>query len=64
MDSSVHPPVVRRLDDEFDDWSGDDILATFPCVIVTERLRTALVTSGLTGFTFSDVRVSTSLSVD
>lgn len=64
MDTSVHPPVVHRLDYEFDDWSGDDIVATFPCVIVTERLRTALEQSALTGFAFADAHVSTSLSFD
>jgi len=64
MDRSVHPPAVSVLDYEFEDWSGDDLVASFPCLIVTERLRDALQSSGLTGFRFVDVRISTTLNFD
>lgn len=35
VDSSVHPPVVSRLEYVFTDWLGDCIVETFPCYIVT-----------------------------
>ena len=63
MDVSVHHPVVTRLDYEFEDIPADDMIATFPCVVVTDALRAALEESRLTGFGFSHVQVSTSLNV-
>src|SRR5437870_3724604 len=38
LDTTVHPPVVSRLEYEFSDWLGDGIVETFPCYIVTEDL--------------------------
>ena len=64
MDRSVHPPAVSVLDYEFEDWSGDDLVACFPCLIVTERLRDAIESSGLNGFGFADVRISATLNFD
>lgn len=29
MDSTVHPPLVKKLHLEFEGWLGDDILETF-----------------------------------
>lgn len=60
MDASVHPPRVVQLDYEFAGWLGDDLLETFPCYIVTERLADALTNAELTGFTLADLTVSTS----
>lgn len=59
MDTSVHPPRVDRLVYEFAGWLGDDLLEAFPCFIVTERLAEALRDSGLTGFQFAELAVST-----
>lgn len=59
-DTSVHPPVVTRLHYEFQGWQGDDLLQTFPCFIVTDRLSSALGQAQLSGFTFDRVEVSTS----
>jgi len=60
VDNSVHPPLVRRLHYEFDGWLGDDILETFPCIIVTERLKDRLELEMLSGIVFSDVIVTKS----
>lgn len=35
IDSSVHPPLVKRLHYELDAWMGDDLVQTFPCYLVT-----------------------------
>jgi hypothetical protein len=57
-DTSVHPPVVRRLVYEFEGWLGDDLLETFPCFVVTDRLAQAIRASGLTGCEFGSVEVT------
>lgn len=51
---------VAFLEYRFDDWLGDDLLATGPCYIVTDRLARALRAAGLTGARFDVVEVSTS----
>lgn len=60
MDTSVHPPLVSRLHYEFEGWLGDDLLESFPCYIVTARLREGLESAGTSGCTFDDVEVSKS----
>src|SRR5690606_23050654 len=60
MDASVHPPRVSRLHYEIADWLGDDLLESFPCFVVTERLATELEKAGLDGFTLDDVQVTLS----
>ncbi|MFW9995563.1 MAG: hypothetical protein ACFFD4_26230 [Candidatus Odinarchaeota archaeon] len=59
VDTSVHPPIVTRLHYEFINvWLGDDILETFPCFIVTDRLKKALELARFSGYTIDDVEVS------
>lgn len=60
MDNSVHPPIVTKLHYEFDGWLGDDLLQTFPCYIVTEKMGNALTQANLTGFKLAKVEVSQS----
>jgi hypothetical protein len=60
LDTSVHPPIVTHLEYMFEDWFGDDLVQTFPCFIVTERLHDALESASLSGYSFDDVTVSTS----
>jgi hypothetical protein len=60
MDTSVHPPVVSKLHYEFEGWLGDDLLESFPCYIVTARLKEGLEQAQATGCTFGDVEVSRS----
>ena len=42
---------------EFEGWLGDDLLETFPCFVVTDRLAQAIRTSGLTGYELGTVEV-------
>ena len=59
-DFSIHPPKIQSLHYEFNGWLGDDIVETFPCYLVTEKLGEALEKSGFTGFALKDVEVSVS----
>jgi len=60
MKTNVHPPVVEKLHYEFDSWLGDDILESFPCFLVSERLKNSIVFENLTGVAFDDVLISES----
>ncbi|WP_378919867.1 hypothetical protein [Mesorhizobium kowhaii] len=57
---SIHPPIVTKLHYEFQGWFGDVLLESFPCFIVTEGAKSALLEIGISGVTFSPVEVSTS----
>jgi hypothetical protein len=63
-DTSVRPPIVSRLDYEFQGWLGDELLESFPCFIVSDRVAEALQESQLTGFTLDDVRISSSAAFE
>ncbi len=52
------PASVSALHCELDGWLGDDLVEMFPCFVVTEALRDALVAEGLSGFTLADVIVT------
>jgi hypothetical protein len=60
IDTSVHPPLVRHLHLEFDVWLGDDLVQTFPCYLVTERLRGRLAALDATGASYAPVEMSES----
>ncbi|WP_218572243.1 hypothetical protein [Pseudomonas sp. MN1F] len=60
LDASVHPPIVRSLQYEFDDWRGDQFLESFPCFIVTEVIAAAIKEAGLSGCSFGHVDVKKS----
>lgn len=60
LDNSVHPPVVENLDYEFDGWLGDDILESFPCFIMSERLKHEIEKQSLRGIKFQNVTISKS----
>lgn len=60
IDVTVHPPVVTRLHYVFDGWSGDDLVESFPCFLVTKWLAKELENEGLSGFSLDDVEVSKS----
>jgi hypothetical protein len=57
LDASSHPPHVSQLVYKFTGWLGDELLETFPCYIVTQRLGAALIAKHLTGFRLDDVDV-------
>ena len=60
MDHSVSPPRVKRLDYEFDGWSGDELLESFPCFIVTDRLANEIQRLNPTGAQFANVKITKS----
>ena len=60
LDTTVHPPIVYILHYEFTGWLGNDILESFPCYIVTEKLKNEIVNKHLTGVSFDQVKVTRS----
>ena len=60
LDSSVHPPKVDKLHYEFHGWLGDALVESFPCVIATEEVATALQGAAVNGVQYCSVYVSKS----
>lgn len=60
LDNSVHPPIVTFLHFHFTGWLGDDILETFPCFIMSERLKNSIEEKKLKGISFDFVKVTKS----
>jgi len=60
MDNSFFPPLIKNLHYEFEGWLGNDILESFPCYIVTEKLRDGIELEKLTGVSFDKVLISKS----
>lgn len=60
MDTSVHPPVVTELHYEVDAWLGDDLIQSFPCYLVSDRLASRLEEIRATGVKFAPAEVTTS----
>ncbi|WP_330944538.1 hypothetical protein [Vibrio diabolicus] len=56
----LHPPIIEKLHFQFDGWLGDDLLTSFPCFLVTERLATALSSSQLSGYNLEVAEISAS----
>jgi len=60
LDASTHPPTVSRLHYELEGWLGDDLLQSFPCFVVTARLKRALESIPASGCEFDSVEVTKS----
>ena len=60
MDTNTYPPIVKTLNYEFNGWLGDDILESFPCFIISERLKKAIKKNNLTGINFDNVIITKS----
>jgi hypothetical protein len=60
MDASTHPPHVTKLHYEIDCWSGDESITSFPCFIVTERMKSLMEHARPSGCTFADVEITAS----
>ena len=60
IDRSVHPPRVSKLHYVFTGWLGDELLESFSCYIVTERVADALQSAGHAGYTFDAVELEVS----
>jgi hypothetical protein len=58
MDTTVHPPVVSRLEYRFTDWMGDSIVESFPCYLVTDELAKQIQKAGLGGVALDNVEVT------
>ncbi|MER9137525.1 hypothetical protein NKI20_14715 [Mesorhizobium sp. M0830] len=60
LDPSVHPPIVTKLHYVVEGWTGDVLVTTFPCYLVTEEAQRALQQIGFSGATFAGAEVTTS----
>lgn len=60
MDNSIHPPEIFELHYEFDGWLGSDIIESFPCYVVTEKLKKGIEDTKLSGVIFKDLKVTKS----
>ncbi|MGQ0846271.1 MAG: hypothetical protein ACT4QF_19280 [Sporichthyaceae bacterium] len=58
MDTSIHPPLVRKLHYVFAGWSGSDVVESFPVHLVSDKLARALLETQLSGFELAAVEVS------
>lgn len=58
MDASSHPPAVSLLEYQFANWLGDDLVESYPCYIVTQRLADALTEGQFEGLSFHALSVS------
>lgn len=52
LDRASHPPTIKNLDLIFEGWLGDDILETFPCFFVTQKLKQLIQLNNLTKVEF------------
>jgi hypothetical protein len=60
IDRGISPPRIKRLHYIFDGWLGDALLESFPCFIITERLKSKLEDMDPTGGEFAEVEVTKS----
>jgi hypothetical protein len=60
IDRSGQFPEVKRLHYVFEDWLGDDLVTSFPCYIITDRLKDWLEKGSAGGYKIDRVTVSES----
>lgn len=60
LNHSTKPPIIEKLNYEFDDWLGDDFLAGFQCFICTEKLARSIKDNNLTGYKLEDCKTTKS----
>jgi hypothetical protein len=60
VDLAFHPPIVKTLSYEFEDWLGDVLIEGFPCWLVTIPAMRRIRMSGLTGIKFDHAEITTS----
>lgn len=58
IDTTVHPPLVSKLNYQFSGWLGDALLESFPCFIISADTANALEKDFYTGLSFADVEMS------
>jgi hypothetical protein len=59
-DWSVHPPIIQKLNFEFDFLLNDVLFEAFPNWIVTIPAKEAIQSAGLSGASFDKVKISKS----
>ena len=64
LDTTIHPPIVYQLHYEFSGWLGNDIVESFPCFIVTDALKEAILKEHISGVDFDYVKVTTNNEFD
>ncbi|MEL7975758.1 hypothetical protein AAG589_07820 [Isoptericola sp. F-RaC21] len=50
--------MIRRLEHELAGWLGDDLVESFPSLVITDRRDHHLRQSGITGFKLDAVTVT------
>jgi hypothetical protein len=60
MDASVHPPIVTKLNYEFNTWPCDVLMESFPCWIVTVPAIKKIQLAQFTGVSFDAVETTMS----
>lgn len=60
MDTSVSPPLVSRLHYEFDAFSDDALITSFPAHVVTEEAKQKLLDAHVSGAAFDELEITTS----
>lgn len=60
MDTSIHPPIIEKLNYQFDGWLGDVLIESFPCFIITLDAGKKLQEARLSGLKFDSVEVTKS----
>jgi hypothetical protein len=60
FDASVTPPLVSRMHYEFDAFSDDALITSFPGYVVTEEAKQKLLDAQVSGAAFGEVEVTTS----
>ncbi|MBI1852833.1 MAG: hypothetical protein HYR85_21030 [Planctomycetes bacterium] len=60
LDTSTFPPIVSKLNYQFDGWLGDVLITSFPSFVVTEAAQQALETIGASGASFDSIEITTS----
>ena len=53
-------PYVSTFHCELDGWLGDDLVESFPCFLVTEKLSAALGAERLSGFELGEAEITIS----
>jgi hypothetical protein len=60
LDTSTHPPIIKRLHLLFRGWLGDELIESFPVFAVTPRLGLEFSKAALTGFHLAKMEVEIS----
>lgn len=60
QDTSVHPPIIKKLHLDFYDWLGDDLLTCFPRFFVTKQLKEKIEAAELSRIIFENLKVTKS----